>query len=42
MKSELGRMFFLKKIIKKNLSGTNDKYMSDRWNKPKKQEKSHS
>jgi len=39
MKSELGRMFKKKKNV---LSGINDKYMSDRWNKPKKQEKSHS
>jgi len=37
MKYELGRMF-KKKKLKKNffLSGINDKYMSDRWNKQKK------
>jgi len=36
MKSELGRVFLKKKKI---LSGINDKYMSDRWNKPKKTRK---
>jgi len=33
MKSELGKMF--KKKKKEILSGINDKYMSDRWNKQK-------